>query len=100
MSPTPTPVALHLNSWKSAATVCAHGTVFGVTFARSTTKLTFAPTWVTSTVPNGAVPQPPVQWSDVKSKVIADAAVAPPATPAANVRMAAHLFIVIVRPFL
>jgi hypothetical protein len=45
--------------------------VFGGPFARSTKKLTFAPAWVTDTVPNGAVPQPPVQWSDVKSNMTA-----------------------------
>ena len=67
MSPTATPVALNLNNWKSAGPTCAHETVFGGPFARSTTILTFAPAWVTSTVPNGAVPQPPMQWSDVKS---------------------------------
>jgi hypothetical protein len=50
---------------------CAHPTVFGGPLARSTTICTFAPTWVTPTVPNGAVPQPPVQWSDVKSKTTA-----------------------------
>src|SRR5215510_10949973 len=67
MSPISTPVALNLKSWKFAAPVCAHETPL----ARSTTICTFAPTWVTSTVPNGAVPQPPVQWSDVKSNTIA-----------------------------
>ena len=71
MSPNATPVPLNLKSWKSAAPVFAHPTVFGGPFARSTTKLTFAPAWVTSTVPNGAVPQPPVQWSDVKLKIMA-----------------------------
>src|SRR5262245_32441476 len=99
MSPTATPVALNLKSWKSAAPVDAHPTVFGGPLARSTTICTPVPTWVTSTVPNGAVPQPPVplQWSDVKSKIIADADVAPPATPAATVRMNAHLLIIIVQ---
>jgi hypothetical protein len=71
MSPTTTPVALNLKSWKSPAPVCAQLTVFGGPFARSTKKLTFAPAWVTVTVPNGAVPQPPVQWSDVKSNMTA-----------------------------
>src|SRR6478735_925026 len=71
MSPTATPVALNLNNWKSAGPTCAHETVFGGPFARSTTKLTFAPAWVTDTVPNGAVPQPPSQWSDVRSNVTA-----------------------------
>src|SRR5262249_1089603 len=33
--------------------------------------LTFAPFWVTSTVPNGGVPQVPVQWSEVSWNVIA-----------------------------
>src|SRR5262245_23776369 len=90
MSVTATPVALNLKSWKSAAPVCAHPTVFGGPLAKSTTKCTPVPTWVTSTVPNGAVPQVPVQWSDVKSKVIADAAVAPPATAATTVNMNVH----------
>ena len=71
MSPATTPVALNLNNWKSASPTCAHETVFGGPFARSTTKWTFAPTCVTSTVPNGAVPQPPMQLSDVRSNVTA-----------------------------
>ena len=48
MSPTTTPVALNLKSWKSAATVCAHETVFGGPLAESTTICTPDPTWVTS----------------------------------------------------
>src|SRR5262245_61743514 len=45
--------------------------------ARLTEISTFAPFWVTVTVPNGGVPQPPVQWSDVIGKVTARA---PPGT--------------------
>src|SRR5262249_35059501 len=86
------PVRVNVTGRKPPAPVDAHPTAFGGPFARSTTKCTFAPTWVTSTVPNGAVPQPPVpeQWSDVKSKVIADADVAPPAMTAATVSAIPH----------
>ena len=36
-----------------------------------TVTLTLAPFWVSVTVPNGAVPQPFVQWSDVRLKMAA-----------------------------
>jgi len=44
-------------AWKSAAPVCTNE----YPAASVTVMVTFAPAWTTETVPNGAVPQPPVQ---------------------------------------
>src|SRR5262249_38746169 len=52
---------LNLNAWKSAAPVFAQE--LGAMLTRTST---FAPFWVKVTVPNGGVPHPPVQWSDVR----------------------------------
>src|SRR5262245_55417543 len=75
MSPTATPVPLNLNNWKSPAPVCAQPTVLGGPPAKSTVMSTFAPFWVSVTVPNGAVPHPPVQWSLVRLNCSASAGV-------------------------
>ena len=86
MSPTATPVPLNLKSWKSAAPVCAHETHSGA-IRQIYHEIHVRPNLGDVHSAKRRRTTPALQWSDVKSKVIADADVAPPAKAAATVKI-------------